>query len=110
MYTVNFNDAQLQKCYANSLEEAIDAPGDLRPIGALIATCNLFRMLEGPHSARVHETLDQIVSAGLRPALRSWYQCSAPDMNSVAVEFRKQLNKLTGERLEIPGGHSANAS
>ncbi|HUE36448.1 MAG TPA: hypothetical protein VMO20_03575, partial [Candidatus Acidoferrum sp.] len=66
----------------------------------LLATYNWFAMLEGTHSARVHETIDRLLSAQIRPALRHWYGRSGLEMDSTAIEFRNQLSRLAGERLE----------
>lgn len=98
---MNFKDAQLQECYNRNLVEAGSAPEDQRRIRALIVTHDLFHMLEGAHSARVHETVEYLLSAGLRPELRRWYQRSGAGTDSAAIEFREQLSRLAGERLEI---------
>jgi hypothetical protein len=105
---VNFKDTQLQQCYDRNLVEMGDASGDLRRVRALIATHDLFQMLEGPHSARVHETIEHLLSAGLRPGLRRWYQRSGAETDSAAAEFREQLSQLAGERLEITAEISHN--
>jgi len=97
---VNFKDAQLQQCYDRNLLEAGDASGDLRRVRALIATHDLFQMLEGAHSARVHETMEQLLSARLRPGLRRWYQRSGAETDSATVEFRERLSQLAAESLE----------
>jgi len=97
---VNFKDTQLQQCYDRNLLEAGDASGDLRQVRALIATHDLFQMLEGSHSTRVHETLEHLLSTPLRPGLRLWYQRSGAETDSATVEFREQLSQLAGERLE----------
>jgi hypothetical protein len=106
MHTVNFTDAQLQKCYDSNLAETDDLAQDLRQIRALIATYDLFQMLDGPHSVRADEILDRLVSAELRPALRGWYQRSSAETEPVSMEFLNELNELTGERLEIATGES----
>jgi hypothetical protein len=98
---VNFNDAQLQQCYGRYLVEAGDASGDLGQIRALIATHDFYKMVEGAHSARVHETIEHLLSAGMRLGLRRWYQRSGAEMDSAAMEFREQLSQLADERLEI---------
>lgn len=98
---MNFQDALLQKCYASALSEAGEVPEDLRPIHALMATHDWLAMLEGTHSARVHETIEHLLSAPLRPALRTWYQRRGLKMDSAAVEFRDRLSRLAEERLEI---------
>ncbi|HXB59341.1 MAG TPA: hypothetical protein VNU95_07240 [Candidatus Acidoferrales bacterium] len=95
-----FHDTQLQKCYAAHLGKVGTALGDLGPVYALIATHNWFAMLEGAHSARVHETIECLLSDQMRPALRRWYGRSVVEMDPIAVEFRNQLSRLAGERLE----------
>jgi hypothetical protein len=99
---------QLQNCYDSHLHEGGSSLGDLGPVYALIATHNWFAMLEGVHSARAHETIDCLLLAQMRPALRHWYGRSNVEMDSTAVEFRNQLSRLAGERLdntlEIPLG------
>jgi hypothetical protein len=98
---MNFKDAQLRKCYDDRLVEAGEASGDLRQVHALIATHDLFQMLEGSHSLRVHETIEHLLSAELRPGLRRWYQRSGVETDYAAMEFRERLSRLAGERLEI---------
>ena len=104
MYTLSFTDAHLQKCYDSNLAVTDGLAQDLREIRALIATRELFQMLDGPHSIRTHEIMEHLVSAELRPALRRWYQRPAAETKSFSTEFRNALNKLTGEQLEIPEG------
>lgn len=95
-----FRDLQLQQCYDAHLGKVGNSLGDLGPVYAIIATHNWFAMLEGVHSARVHETIDRLLSTEMRPALRHWYQRSGLEMDSIAIEFRNQLSRLAGERLE----------
>ena len=97
---VNFTDSQLQKCYERNFADVTDLSVELRQVSALIAAHDLFRLMEGPHSVRVHEVIEHLLMPGLRPVLRSWYQRSGAETNSAAVEFRDQLNQLAGERLE----------
>jgi hypothetical protein len=61
---------------------------------------DVFQMFEGPHSARVHETMDHLLSPELRPALRDWYRRCGIELNPAAIHFREQLNQLAGEHLE----------
>ena len=105
---MNFKDTQLQQCYDRNHVEAGDASGDLRQVRALIATHDFYQMLEGAHSARVHETMEHLLSAGLRPELRRWYQHAGAGTDCATVIFREQLNRLAGERLEIPTEISPN--
>jgi hypothetical protein len=91
---------RLQQCYDAHLGKVANALGDLGPVYALIATHNWFAMLEGIHSAVVHEAIDRLLSTEMRPALRNWYGRSGLEMDSIAVEFRNQLSRLAGERLE----------
>ena len=97
---MNFTDSQLQKCYESNLAEAADLSGELRQVRALMAVYDLFQMLEGPHSSRVHETIEHLLVPGLRPGLRRWYQRSGAETNPAAVALRDHLSQLAGERLE----------
>ena len=97
---MNFKDIQLQKCYDSSFGEASDASEDLRQVRALIATHQVFLMFEGPHSSRVHETIEHLLLPSLRPGLRRWYQRADAETNPAAVEFRDHLSQLAGEKLE----------
>jgi hypothetical protein len=105
---LKFKDTQLQPCYDRNLVEAGDASEDLRQVRALIATYDFYQMLVGAHSIRVHETIEHLLSAGLRPELRRWYQRSGAETDSVAIQFREQLSQLAGERLEITAEISHN--
>ncbi len=98
--TVNFTDPQLQKCYAGNFTEAGGFSDERRQVRALLAVHDLFQMLEGPHSSRVHEVIEHLLLPGLRPELRRWYQRSGADLNPAAIEFREHLSQLAGERLE----------
>jgi hypothetical protein len=97
---MNFTDSQLQKCYESNLAEAADLSGELRQVRALIAVHDLFQMLEGPHSSRVHETIWHLLLPRLRPGLRCWYQRSGADKDFAAVALRDHLSQLAGEQLE----------
>jgi hypothetical protein len=98
---VTFTDTQLQACFELKLiDQAADLPDELREVGALMATHDWFRMLEGFHSARVHETTERLLSPGLRPGLRRWYRHPAINLGTAAIEFRDRLSRVAGERLE----------
>ena len=97
---INFTDPQLQKCFESKLTEAGGVSGELRQVSALIAVHNSFRMLEGPHSSRVPETIWQLLLPKLRPQLRRWYQRLNAEKNSETVDLGDCLNQLAGERLE----------
>jgi hypothetical protein len=97
---VIFTDAQLQKCYESNLTEAGGFSDELRQVRALIAVHDLFQMLEGPHSSRVHEAIEHLLLPGLRPGLRRWYQHSAAETDLAALALRDHLNQLAGEKLE----------
>src|SRR5437899_5437396 len=91
---VNFTDSQLQKCYERNFAEVADLCVELRQVSALIAAHDLFRLMEGPHSVRVHEVIERLLLPVLRPVLRSWYQRPGADMNSEEVGLRDQLSQL----------------
>src|SRR5437870_11212685 len=71
---VNFTDSQLQTCYERNFAEVTDLSPELRQVSALIAAHDLFRLIEGPHSPRVHEAIEHLLLPALRPVLRRWYQ------------------------------------
>ena len=54
---MNFTDPQLQKCYESNFTGAGGISDEVRQVRALIAVQDLFQMLEGPHSSRVHEAI-----------------------------------------------------
>jgi hypothetical protein len=97
---VTFQDTQLQQCYDTHLSEVDGSLEDLGPVSALIATYNWFVTLEGEHSARVHETINCLLSAPMRPALRRWYGRSDAAMDFTAIDFRSRLSRLAGERFD----------
>ena len=99
-HIMNFTDPQLQKCYEKEFVEACDVSAKLRQVRALIAAHDLFQMLEGPHSSRVHETIWHLLLPKLRPGLRRWYQRAGAEIDPATVEFRDYLSQLAGEKLE----------
>ena len=107
---MNFQDNQLRECYERNLSEMAGCSEQVRQVTALIAAHDFFQMLEGPHSARVHETIDRLLCPELRPGLRDWYRQSRADINAVSTAFREQLNSLAGEKLESEEDLPANPS
>jgi hypothetical protein len=97
---VNFTDPHLQKCYESNFIEAGDSSAEQGQVRALIAMHDSFHTLEGPHSSKVHETIEHLLLPGLRPGLRRWYQRSDADTNPSAINLRDQLSQLAGETLE----------
>lgn len=102
---MNFTDPQLQKCYESHLIGASGFSVEVRQVRALIAVHDWFQMLEGPHSSRVHETMEHLLLPELRPGLRRWYQFDA-EKDPAATALRDQLSQLAGERLEDHSGCS----
>jgi hypothetical protein len=96
---MNFTDRQLQNCYERNLAAPCALPDEVRPVHALIMAHDLFVLLEGPHSVRVHEAIEHLLLPKLRPALRHWYRCFGTDANADAIEFRNHLSQLAGEKL-----------
>jgi len=98
---IKFSDSQLQQSYDLNLAAVVGSSAEVRQVCALIAVHDFFQMIEGPHSARVHEIMDRLLSPAVRAGLRDWYrQCGSQMSGSTAV-FRDQLNVLAGERLEL---------
>jgi len=96
---MDFTDPQLKDCYDRNLAESSGCPADLRSVGALVAAHDLFQLMEGAHSPRVHETIERLLLPALRPELRSWYQRPDAPTDSGTVEFREHLGRLAGERF-----------
>jgi len=107
---VNFSDSQLQKSYDLNLAAVIGSSEEVRQVCALIAVHDFFQMIEGPHSARVHEIMERLLSPQARAGLRDWYRQCGSQLNASAMAFRDQLNTLTGERLELEEDLPANPS
>lgn len=97
---MKFSDPQLAECYARNFTTVAGISVEMRQVCALIAVHDIFQMLEGPHSARVHETVDHLLSPTLRGGLRDWYRRCGIKLTPAAVDFREQLSQLAGERLE----------
>jgi hypothetical protein len=97
---VNFSDLQLEECYARNFTLVAGFSNEMRQVCALIAVHDFFQMLEGPHSARVHETMDHLLSTKLRSGLRDWYRRCGTKLTPAATDFREQLSQLAGEHLE----------
>lgn len=99
MPRLNFTDPQLQKCYESNFTRAGDVSDELSQVRALIVAHDLFEMLEGSHSSRVHETIEHLLLPELRPGLRRWYRRAEADEGSAAMALRNHLSQLAGERL-----------
>ena len=97
---MNFSDAQLEECYARKFTLAAGFPDEMRQVCALIAVHNFFQIMEGPHSARAHETIDHLRSPKLRSGLRDWYRHCGTNLAPEAIDLRDQLSRLTGEHFE----------
>jgi hypothetical protein len=57
-------------------------------------------MLEGPHSDRVQDTIDLLLSRDLRLGLHRWYRRPNSSLDANAIRFRDLLSQLAGEKLE----------
>lgn len=100
MLCVSFTDTQLQACFESNLADT-DANDELRQLRALMATHDWFRVLEGPHAQRVHDTIDLLLSRELRPSLHRWYARPGACLEGAeAVATRDHLSRLAGEKLQ----------
>jgi hypothetical protein len=98
--SVTFTDTQLQACFERNLADT-DATDELRQMRALMATYDWFRVLEGPHTQRVHDTIDLLLSRELRPSLHRWYARPGACLEGAQViAIRDHLSQLAGEKLE----------
>lgn len=101
MVSLIFTDTQLQACFERNLADT-DATDELRQVRALMATYDWFRVLEGPHAQRVHDTIELLLSRELRPSLRRWYGRPGACLEGAeAVAIRDHLSQLAGEKLEL---------
>jgi hypothetical protein len=101
MTSVAFTDTQLQACFERNLTDT-DATDELRQVRALMATYDWFRVLEGPHAPRVHDTIDLLLSRELRPSLQRWYRRPGACLEGAgAVAIRDYLSRLAGEKLDL---------
>ena len=107
---MTFTDSQLQQSYDLNLAAVVGSSEEVREVCALIAVHDFFQMIEGPHSARVHEIMDRLLSPKVRAGLRDWYRQCGSRLNASAAAFRDQLNLLAGERLELEEDLPANPS
>ena len=98
MAFVNFTDTQLQACFERILAE-VDAADELRQVRALMETHNWFRMVEGPHSDRVHDTIEVLLSRELRSGLQRWYRRPGVNLDTEATTVRDHLSQLAGENF-----------
>lgn len=98
MAIVNFADTQLQACFERNLAE-VDAADELRQVRALMATHVWFRAVEGPHSQRVHDTIDILLSRELRSPLKRWYGRPGVSLDAEAMTVRDLLSQLAGEEF-----------
>jgi len=95
-----FRDPQLQKHYERTVLIIQGLPPDQRPVCALLDAWYWFHLIEGDVSPRVSESIEHLLSAELRPALRTWYRRCGTGMNPAAIEFRDRLSSLAGERFD----------
>lgn len=98
MAIVNFADTQLQACFERNLAE-VDAADELRQVRALMMTHDWFRMLEGPHSQRVHDAIDILLSRELRSGLQQWYRRPGTSLDAEAIAVRDHLSQLAREKF-----------
>lgn len=98
-HSMTINDPQLKSHVERAVGLMTSLPEDLRPICGLLDGCHYFGLVGGAESPQAREALELLLSTGLRPALRQWYQRCGSDMNPAAVEFRERLSDLAGERF-----------
>jgi hypothetical protein len=117
---MNFTDSQLKKYYESTLEETTDISFVMRQVGAMINTHDYFQILEGPHSARVHVTVQYLLFPEMHLGLRRRYlRTNAYTYASArrylrtnaytyasALEFLEQLGRMAVEQFGDDMGES----
>ena len=96
---MTFSDAKLQQHVERVAACATGLPDEQRLVCGLLDAYQLFQLTEGEQSPRVAEAVQKLLSAELRPALRSWYRSFGDNMNANAIAFRDRLGELAGERF-----------
>lgn len=99
---ISFTDPLLQKCFDRSLREADEGTEAEGQVRALVATYEVMRMFEGGHSARVHETIEKLLSPELQPALGRWLRQRGKEDSSDLEELRRQLGDLGETKAGAP--------
>ncbi|MGA1237210.1 MAG: hypothetical protein ACO34E_10125 [Limisphaerales bacterium] len=94
-----FADAKLQQHVERAVTIMTSLPDEQRPVCGLLDAFQFFSLTEGEDSPRAAEAMKHLLSAELRPALRSWYRRCGDDMNPAAMEFREHMSELAGERF-----------
>lgn len=94
---IKFRDSQVRNCYERNFAEVADRSPEMSQVGALIAAHDMFDLLEGPHSPRVHETIEHLLTPGLRPVVRSWYRQLGANLKPEEDAFKAHLGVLAGE-------------
>ena len=94
---MTFTDPELQKCFDSSLAATAGLPVGQREVSALVEIHDLFQMMEGPHSLRVHEVIRHLLDPGLRPELRGWFLQPEKIQDRLSIRFRDQLGRQAGE-------------
>lgn len=96
---MTINDPQLKAHVERVVRLMTSLPEDIRPVCGLLDGYDWFNRIDGDTSGSAREALALLLSAELRPALRSWYQRCGSDMNTAALELRQHLSHLAGEKL-----------
>jgi hypothetical protein len=96
---VIYADTKLQQHVERAVALMASLPDEQRPVCGLLDACQWFGLTDGEDSPRVAEAMKRLLSAELRPALRSWYRSCGDDMNPGATEFRERLSELAGVRF-----------
>lgn len=103
---MNFTDSQLKKYYESTLEETTDISFVMRQVGAMINTHDYFQILEGPHSARVHVTVQYLLFPEMHLGLRRRYLRTNAYTYASALEFLEQLGRMAVEQFGDDMGES----
>lgn len=98
---MTFKHPDLQQFYENAMVLKLGGMTDeKRPVFALIATYEAFRLIDGDQTAKIQEIISHLLSPEWRPALRRWYRTHFPGNNKTAFyEIRDRLSILAGERF-----------
>ena len=96
---MTFQHRDLRQFYKRVMALKVEGLTDEeRPVFALMDAYDWFRRIDGDQAAKIQEIISHLLSAELRPALRSWYRRHKRGSCNYAVnELRDRLSKLAEE-------------
>jgi hypothetical protein len=99
---MTFQHPDVQQAYEQGMACTLLTRGysdDERQVSALASAYFWFQTIEGDQSPKVAEIVSHLLSAELRPGLRSWFRRKAMCDTTGFTKFRDYLSNLARERF-----------